>query len=102
MDFDFIVLISILSSISGCGSYLHSVRHGNFSWLGLLTELTLSISVGLCVAYFCLHQEWSKELAYCLAIVASNNGGDCLNNIKKILSQVIEKKFGIKLDDEKK
>lgn len=102
MDFEFAILLSFLSAVSGTGSYLYSVRDDGWNKLGLLSELVLSISVGLCIGYYADHMGWSKELACCLAIIGGNNGGDFLDKIKKILSHLINKKLGINLEDNKK
>ena len=88
-----------LVSHFGDGRYLYSVRDERWSMIGFVSELTLSISVGLCIGYYCEYSGWSKELACCLAILGGNNGGDFISKVKKIISHVIQKKLNINIEE---
>lgn len=98
MDIEFALLITFLSSISGAGAYLHSTNDKEWNFFSLTSELILSISVGLCVAYFCEYKDLSRELACCLAIATANNADDIVTKGKAIASHLIQKRLGINLD----
>lgn len=92
------VLVSCLSMVGGIGAYLQGVREEKFkaSFLNLLTEITLSLTVGLAIAYIGHSRDWEPAIVCALALILGNNGADTISFLKTLLKEFVTKRFGVK------
>lgn len=84
-----------LSILSGVGSYLQGIREQRLAggFQDFLTELTLALVVGLIVAYMCESEGVEAGYTSAFVLIASNNGADSINFIRKLASQTLAKFF---------
>ncbi|WP_318491891.1 hypothetical protein [Photobacterium leiognathi] len=88
-------LVVGLSLVGGIGSYLQAVRDNKLAGglLSFLTEITLSIIVGLSIAYIGHAYEWNPAIVCALALILSNNAADTISFIKTLMKDFVSKKF---------
>ncbi|MDW2187564.1 hypothetical protein R7Z80_17040 [Vibrio sp. 1733] len=91
----FAISVLALSVLSGVGSYLQGIREQRLAggFLNFLTELTLALVVGLIVAYLCESEGVEAGYTSALVLIASNNGADSINFIRKLASQMLARFF---------
>ena len=92
------VLVSCLSMLGGVGAYLQGVREGKItaSFLNLLTELTLSLTVGLAIAYIGHSRDIEPAIVCALALIFGNNGADTISFFRTLIKDFVTNRLGVK------
>ncbi len=83
----FMLLVTILSILSGFGSYLQGCREGRLSKTAfdLLTEITFALIVGLATGYVSEAHQVRRGVTCAIVLILSNNATDTLGQFKKAI-----------------
>lgn len=77
--------VTILSVLSGVGSYLHGRRTGRLKrgWIDFAAEITLALVVGLIVTYLCEVAEMDRRITMAIVLILSNNGAETYTKLRQ-------------------
>lgn len=79
------VSVTLLSLLSGIGSYFHGRRTERLKrgWIDFLAEVTLALVVGLVVTYLCEAAEADRLITMALVLILSNNGAESCHVLRE-------------------
>ncbi|WP_217521915.1 phage holin family protein [Vibrio metschnikovii] len=84
---ELIASVTILSLLSGLGSYLHGRRTERLQigWISFLAEMTLALMVGLTVTYLCESKQMDRRVTMALVLILSNNGAETYSKFRQLV-----------------
>ncbi|WP_369523040.1 phage holin family protein [Vibrio campbellii] len=79
--------MTILSLLSGLGSYLNARRTERLQsgWVSFLAEMTLALTVGLTVTYLCEAKQVDRRVTMALVLILSNNGAETYSKFRQAI-----------------
>ncbi|HCG7330466.1 hypothetical protein P3551_21130 [Vibrio parahaemolyticus] len=82
---ELIASVTILSLLSGLGSYLHGRRTERLQggWISFMAEMILALTVGLTVTYLCEAKQVDRRITMALVLILSNNGAETYSRFRQ-------------------